>query len=185
MRKNLCIVLILLICFEMIILTTVTYADDNENTTQPVDLQTQREDLQNQLNEANGELENVQSDLSENLQQIEKLDQKIEIAESQLEKQESKIIELKKSIAEIEEQLDIVSKKYNKQRKLFEKRMVAIYEAGETQYLDILLKSRSLSDFLSSYYIITQLVEIDNNLIEELGDKKQQIDLSRRKCSQN
>ena len=47
MRKILCTVLILLICF----VTTFTYAEeDNDNNT--VDLQQQRSDLQNQLNEA-------------------------------------------------------------------------------------------------------------------------------------
>lgn len=175
MRKNLCIVLILLICF----ITTFTYAENEDNNT--TDLETQREELQNQLNEANGELENVQSDLSENLQQIEKLDTKIESAEGQLEEQESKITKLKDSINQIEEQLNTVTEKYDRQKELFEQRLVAIYESGETQYLDILLKSRSLSDFLSSYYVITQLAEIDNNLISELETKKKNIDLSKQK----
>ena len=179
MRKNLCIVLILLIvCFTTIF--TYTYAE-NETENNTTDLQTQREELQNQLNEANGELEEVQSNLSENLQQIEKLDERIEKSETQLEEQESKITELKNSISEIEENLNKVSEKYEKQKELFKQRLVAIYEAGETHYLDILLKSRSLSDFLSSYYIITELVDIDNDLISELEQKKKTIDLSRQK----
>jgi len=77
--------------------------------------------------------------------------------------------------------LNTVTEKYEKQRKLFEQRLVATYEAGETQYLDILLKSRSLSDFLSSYYIITELAELDNDLISELEEKKNTIDLSKQK----
>ena len=94
---------------------------------------------------------------------------------------ESKITELKNSINEIETELNTVTEKYEKQRKLFEQRLVAIYEAGETQYLDILLKSRSLSDFLSSYYVITELAELDNDLISELEKKKNTIDLSKQK----
>lgn len=174
MRKSLCIVLILLICF----VTTFTYAEDENNT---VDLQQQRSNLQNQLNEANGQLNDVQSNLSENLQQIEKLDNKIEASEEKLAEQESKITELKDSISKIEEELNTTTEKYEKQKKLFQQRLVATYEAGETQYLDILLKSKSLSDFLSSYYIITELAEIDNDLIEELESKKKTIDLSKQK----
>lgn len=181
MRKNLCIVLILLICF----VTTFTYAEnESENNTtnlQTQDLQTQRDELQNQLSEANGELEEVQSNLSENLQQVEKLDEKIATAETQLEEQESKITELKDSINKMETELNTVTEKYDRQKKLFEQRLVATYEAGETQYLDILLKSKSLSDFLSSYYIITELAELDNDLISELEEKKKTIDLSRQK----
>ena len=181
MRKILCIVLVLLICF----VTTFTYAKNEiENTTTDLesqDLQTQRNELQNQLSEANGELEEVQSNLSENLKQVEKLDEKISSAESQLEEQESKITKLKESINKIEIELNTVAEKYEKQRDLFKKRLVEIYEAGETQYLDILLKSKSLSDFLSSYYIITELAEMDNDLINELETKKRKIDTSKQK----
>lgn len=178
MRKNLCIVLILLICFA----TTFTYAENEiENENKPTDLQTQRNELQNQLDEANGELEEVQSSLSENLQQVEKLDSRIETAESQLEEQESKITKIRDSINQIEEELNTVSEKYYKQKELFEQRLVAVYEGGETQYLDILLKSKSLSDFLSSYYVINELAEIDNDLVTGLEEKKKTIDLSRQK----
>ena len=177
-RKNLCIVLIILICFATIY--TNTYAD-NETENNTVDLQTQRSDLQNQLNEANGQLNDVQSNLSENLQQVEKLDDRIETAQQELAEQESKITELKESIEEIETQLNSVTEKYNKQVELFKKRMVAIYMAGETQYLDVLLKSSSLSDFISSYYLISQLTEIDENLLNDLESKKKTMDLSRQK----
>lgn len=184
MRKNLCVVLILLICF----VTTFAYAEnEEENETEnntvknTTDLQTQREELKNQLDEANSDLEGVQSDLSENLQQVEKLDNKIETSEKQLEEQNSKITEIKDSISEIEEQLNTVSEKYYKQKDLFEQRMVAVYEAGETQYLDILLKSSNLSDFISSYYIITELAQLDEDLLNELQQKKKTIDLSRQK----
>ena len=178
MRKNLCVVLILLIC----LVTTFAYAEnevENENNT--TDLQTQRNELQNKLDEANSELENVQSDLSENLQQVEKLDNKIETAEKQLEEQTSKITKLKDSIGEIESELNTVTEKYNQQKKLFEERMVAVYEAGETQYLDILLKSKNLSDFISSYYIITELAQIDEDLLSGLEEKKKTIDISKQK----
>lgn len=177
MRKSLCIVLILLICF----ITTCTYADNEieNNIIQPQDLQTQRDELQNQINEANNELEEVQTNLSENLQQVQKLDEKIAESETQLEEQESKITELKNSINEIEEKLNIVTMKYEKQKELFEQRIVALYEAGEVQYLDIILKSESISDFLSSYYVISEIAEYDENLLNDIEEKKDIIDRER------
>ena len=105
----------------------------------------------------------------------------IENSQAKLDEQESKITKLKDSIQKIECDLDEVTEKYEKQEKLFKERMEATYEAGETHYLDILLKSKSLSDFLSSYYIITKLAEIDNTIISELETKKKNIDLSRQK----
>lgn len=182
MRKNLCVVLILLICFGAIY--TYVYAEnetENNISNTATDLQTQRSELQNQLNEANGQLENVQSNLSENLQQVEKLDSRIETAEKELAEQESKITELKESISQLETELNTITEKYDKQVELFKQRMVAIYIAGDTQYLDVLLNSSSLSDFISSYYIISQLTQIDEELINNLETKKKSMDLSMQK----
>lgn len=178
MRKNLCIVLILLICF----VTTFTYAEEDKNkTSNTTDLQTQRELLQNQLNEANADLTDVQSDISDNLQQVQKLDEKISKAETELEEQESKITELKKTIDKVEKELNTVTEKYNNQKDLFEQRIVAIYESGETKYLDILLKSKNISDFLSSYYVISELARVDEELLDDIGEKKKKIDISKEK----
>ncbi len=182
MRKNLCVVLILLICFGAIY--TYVYAEnetENNISNTATDLQTQRSELQNQLNEANGQLEDVQSNLSENLQQVEKLDSRIETAEKELAEQESKITELKESISQLETELNTITEKYDKQVELFKQRMVAIYIAGDTQYLDVLLNSSSLSDFISSYYIISQLTQIDEELINNLETKKKSMDLSMQK----
>lgn len=187
MRKTLCVAFILLIC----LVTTFTYAqneiEDNSNKAEDnnniisTDLQTQRELLKQQLEQATVDLDTIQSDLSENLQQIQKLDEKIASAEEELSGQESKIKELKESIEEVEEQLNTVTEKYNKQKDLFERRIVAVYEAGETQYLDVLLKSTSLTDFISTYYHISQIVQSDEELLEDIEQKKRTIDLSRQK----
>lgn len=184
MRKTLCMVFILLICF----VTTFTYAENEENTnnveentTTSTDLQTQRELLKQQLEQATVDLDTIQTDLSENLQQIQKLDEKISTAEEELAGQESKIEELRKSISKVEEELDTVTEKYNKQKDLFEQRIVAVYEAGEIQYLDVLLKSTSLTDFISTYYQISEVAQSDEELLDDIEQKKKTIDLSKRK----
>lgn len=184
MRKNLCIVLILLICFT----TTFTYivkgTDENENsntTTSSTDLQTQKELLQKQLDEANANLSEIETDISDNLQQIQKLDERISKSESELEEQESKITELKNSINEVETKLNVVTEKYENQKELFEERMVAMYEAGETQYLDLLLKSNSISDFLSSYYVISEIAQYDSELLQDIEEKRKTIDIEKQK----
>ena len=184
MRKTLCMVFILLICF----VTTFTYAENEENTnnveentTTSTDLQTQRELLKQQLEQATVDLDTIQTDLSENLQQIQKLDEKISTAEEELAGQESKIEELRKSISKVEEELDTGTEKYNKQKDLFEQRIVAVYEAGEIQYLDVLLKSTSLTDFISTYYQISEVAQSDEELLDDIEQKKKTIDLSKRK----
>ena len=162
MRKLLCIVLALIISS----IALFSYAENLD------ELQTKSNELQNQINESNEQLEDVKEELSTNLQQVQKLDETIEKAENQLNELNTKIEELQKSINEIEEKLGKVQKEYDKQKELLEQRLVSIYEAGDTQYIDVMLSSTSLSDFLSNYYLITELASYDTQLLEEVETQK-------------
>ena len=173
MRKILCIVLAFVIC--SFTLFSAVRAEEID------DLQTQQQELQNQLNDANGELEGVQSDLSENLQQVQKLDEKISNSQTELTELNKKITELQSTIDEVEEKLKVAEDKYYKQKDIAEQRLVAIYEEGETQYLDVVLTSRSISDFLSNYFLVTELATYDAEILEDLERQKKEIEDDKKK----
>ena len=44
-----------------------------------------------------------------------------------------------------------------------------MYEAGETSYLDVLLSSKNITEFISKYYIVSEIAETDKNLLEKTG----------------
>ena len=189
MRKFLCMVLAFIIICTYI---TAVYAEDNttDNMTNNTDsnltdLQTQQQDLQNQLNESNEQLQEVQSQLSENLQQIEKLDEKIRQSENEIEELDAQVKQLQEEIANIQSQLDIAEKNYEKQKDIMEKRLVAIYEAGNTKYLDVLLNSSNISDFLSNYYLITEIASVDKDLLNEVESEKKEIELAKQTLEKN
>ena len=181
MRKILCIVLAFVVCSFSII--PFVYAEDNEantsntnSTNNQTDLHTQQEELQNQINEATGQLENVQDELSENLQQVQKLDERIANSQSELDELNTKIAELQTSIDEVGERLKEAEDRYNRQQEILETRLVAMYEAGETNYLDVILSSRSISDFLSNYFLITELAGYETDLLDDMEEQKDKID---------
>ena len=193
MRKYLCIVFIILVlCYTTIVhaenevsnetntanTTNSTNSTTNETGT---DLQTQQQQLQEQIEQANEELTNTQSQLSENLQEVAKLDEKISTSEAELQKLNEQVETLKASMKQIEDELNEVTEKYEKQKKVFEKRVVALYETGEIDYLDILLNSNSVSEFVSSYYVIAEITEADNELLNDIAEKKDTIALSKEK----
>ena len=189
MRKFLCMVLAFIIICTYI---TAVYAEDNtiDNTTNNTDsnltdLQTQQQDLQNQLNESNEQLQEVQSQLSENLQQIEKLDEKIRQSENEIEELDAQVKQLQEEIANIQLQLDVAEENYEKQKDIMEKRLVAIYEAGNTKYLDVLLNSSNISEFLSNYYLITEIASVDKDLLNEVESEKKEIELAKQKIEKN
>ena len=173
MRKILCVVLAFLICS----FSVIPCVQAEEIT----DLQTQQQELQNQINDATGELEGVQDELSENLKQVQKLDEKIETSQTELDELNTKIEELQTSIDEVEEKLKVAEEKYNRQKEMLEVRLVAMYETSDTQYLDVILSSRSISDFLSNYFLITELASYDTELLEDMKAQKDEIELSKKK----
>ncbi len=173
MRKILCVVLAFLICSFSII--SCVQAEELE------DLKTQQEELQSQINDATGELENVQDELSENLQQIQKLDEKIQASQTQLEELITKITQLQEQIDEVGEKLEIAEERYNKQKEILEVRLVTMYETSDTQYLDVILSSRSVSDFLSNYFLITELTNYDTELLDDMKIQKDEIEVTKKK----
>ena len=172
MRKFLCIVLAFIIICTY---ATTIYAEEL------TDLQKQQEELQNQIEQSNDELNEVQSQLSENLKQIEKLDEKIADSEQKMEELNSEISTLQTSIDDIKAQLEVAEKKYEEQKNIMEKRLIAIYESGETKYIDVLLKSKDISEFLSNYYLINEITSVDKELLNEVESQKKTIDLAKQK----
>lgn len=169
-RIFLCSILICTISF-------ISYgADLNE-------LQNQKNDIQSQLDESNNQLSDVNDELTENLQQIQKLDESIQNTQENLEQLNSEITEKENEISKIEEELNKVTKKYNTQKELLDARLVAMYETENTNYLDVVLGSKSVSDFISSYYLIAELTSYDMDLLETVENQRKEIEKNNNKLS--
>lgn len=187
MRKFFRTTLAFVIC--SLVIFSFVYAEENEtnNTTNTAatDLQTQRNEIQNQMNEANEQLEGVQNDISENLQQVQKLDEKISNSQQELDELNKKIEDLENSSEEVEKKLKTAEENYDKQKKLLDSYLVAVQESSDTQYLDVLLSSKNISEFLSNYFLITELANSQVELLEDMQNKKNEIQQSKEKLDKN
>ena len=179
MRKFLIIILAFVICLFSIF--PYVQANNETGNTAVENLQNERNEIQNQMDEANGQLEGVQNDLSENLQQIQKLDERISESEQELNGLNSQIEELQTSMEEVENNLKKVEDAYNSQKKLLDNYLIAVQESDETEYLDVLLSSKSISEFLSSYFLISELASYEMDLLDDMQAKKDEINLSKEK----
>ena len=187
--------LIIILAFVMIIFSIFPYVHaENEtennqtnNTTNTAveNLQNERNEIQNQMNEANGQLEGVQNDLSENLQQVQKLDERISESEQELSELNTQITDLQSSINEVESNLNSVQESYDSQKALLDNYLIAVQESSDTEYLDVLLSSKSISEFLSSYFLISELASYEMDLLDDMQAKKEEIELSKQKLEQN
>ena len=110
------------------------------------------------------------------MQQVQKLDERITNSQTELNELNTKITELQTSIDEVSGRLKTAEDRYNRQQEILETRLVAMYEAGETNYLDVILSSRSISDFLSNYFLITELAGYETDLLDDMEEQKDKID---------
>lgn len=156
-----------------ILLCAITFAS---NATELNELQEKKTNIQTQIDESKKELTDVTDELTENLKQIQKLDESIESSEETLNEVNQKISELEKEIETIELENLKVTQKYEIQKQLLDMRLVAIYEAGNTTYLDVVLGSKSVSDFISTYFLLSELASYDVDLLDQIDKEKKKIE---------
>ena len=164
------ILIIFIIVLSLLGLCGIVVAENLE------DLQNKKSDLQNQINESNEQIQEIKIELTENLEQLNNISEKIYNYESEISSLETELNTIETEIQKTSDKLNIVGTNYNLQKEAFQARMVAIYEAGDVVYLDVLLNSNSFSDFISNYYLIGEIAKYDNNLLENIEEQKKQIE---------
>lgn len=175
--------IILVIC---VLLTVTAFAEDNiqenqeqsnvaENTLDSLNVQ--KSDLENQIQQKESEIQYIQEDMSATLLELENLSQEIADKQNEIAEIELQEIELNKYIETTEVELASLKEKYAKQKKALEARLVAMYKFGNATYLDVLLNSKSLSQFLSNYYYLTIITKTDTNLLKAVEEKRDSIQI--------
>jgi len=158
--------------------------DENQETNSTAEnktLEEQQKELNTKIDESNTKLEYVQGEMGETLKKVEELNDSITDYEAQYSDLENKITTLENQIKNGSAQIQEIQEEYDRKEKILKRRTVALYEAGETTYLDFLLTSKSIVEFLSNYYIISEIIEYDNNLLEELDYKKTKLEEAKQK----
>ncbi len=60
-----------------------------------------------------------------------------------------------------------------------------MYQAGETSYLDFLLTSKNLIEFISNYYLLVRMTEWDNKILEDLEGQRNLIQEQKNQLDKN
>lgn len=140
------------------------------------ELQNQQSDLNNKIEDTKNEISEVKEEMSDTMKQIQSLTAQISEYEIEIEELDGELSELEDSISETQKKLEEAEKKYEDQEEALQSRIVAQYEAGETTYLDVLLGGGSLWDMISNWQIASEIAEMDNRLLEEIEENRNQIE---------
>ena len=156
-------------------INVITNEENTNNVIENKTLEEQKAEITSKIEESNTKLEYVQSELGTTLSKVEELDDSVNDYQTQYENLVSQISDLEIKLQDTNKQIEEVEQIYNKKQRTLKKRVVALYETGDTQYIDILLSSSSVIDFISNYFMICELVECDTNLLEEIENTKNKI----------
>ena len=130
--------------------------EEEENKEKTLDdLQLEKSELENQINSSNEQIQFIENELSITVAEIAEINQKIFDKQMEIKTLEAQEEDLLKYLQKAERELEKSNKRYENQKKLLDNRLIALYEMGNTSYLDVLLSSRSISEFMSNYYLIT------------------------------
>lgn len=140
------------------------------------ELQQESSDLDGKIKQTEEELSHVEENLTGIMADIRELNAEISEYEKEIYNLNVEISELQAQISEAEENLKQAEEDFAHQKELFEKRLVATYKMGETTYLDVLLSSTSIVDFISKYHMVSLIAEYDNNLLNEIERNKKTIE---------
>lgn len=172
MKKNLVLVITLVLIITAFCIPV--YADEALDN-----LISQQTELKAKAEEENTKLGLVQEQLSATLFQIETLTADIQKYQAEIDDFSSKIAELEVSIKQIEGKLNIAQENYDRQKSLLEERLVTMYEDGDTTYLDVLLSSKDLTDFISNYFLVSELIKYNSEYLEEMNRQKSEIETAK------
>lgn len=135
----------------------------------------QKNELNKKIQETKENLNDVNSQKKESQEKVNDLSGKINSYESQISSLEGEIASKTKEANEMQKKLDELEIEREKNQNLLDERLITLYEAGEVSYLDMLLSSSDLTEFISSYYMIETLTAADKELIQKLENDKKQI----------
>lgn len=154
-------------------------SESQENESEPEeeektldDLQLEKSQLENVIDESNNQILIIENDLSSLVFEIAEINQKICDKQLEVETLEAQEVEMLAYIEKAERELEISNSRYEKQKELLEKRLIAMYEMGQNSYLEILLNSKNITDFFSNYYLISEISKADEELLQTVDAEK-------------
>jgi len=120
-------------------------------------------------------LKQTQDNKKELQTKIQTLDKEIDGVLNKIDSNKKDMNKVAQNIKNTQIKLADIEKNSKEQDDLFRKRVRSMYISGTNSYLEVLLASDNLTDFMSRFDMITQVMKFDNQVIAKLKEKKQAI----------
>lgn len=123
----------------------------------------------NLINAKNKELKSLS-------QQLRELDSSIASVKAELEKLEDQLSVTQAKLAQTQQKLNKAEADLAERSEIFANRLVAIYQNGDVDFLEVLLSSTSITDFLVRFELLSRIAEQDMELLKSIEAQKERIE---------
>ena len=144
-----------------------------------------KKELQNQIDKAKSELSDISDNKDDAESELDKINSQVEDVQNEIASLKTQISDLNSQIEAKQSEIAAEEKEIEAKNELLKQRMVALYEAGDTSYLDVLFNSEDLIDFISGYSAIQTILEADTKLINDLEAKKEQLEADQKSLEES
>lgn len=147
-----------LLCTQIVVYASTDISDMEDKKDS---LQSQNEQLEKEQKKTQKEIEQKEQKQQELAAQLNELDAKIKDSRA-------KLLELENQIAQKEKDIETVQHEVDRDTKNLQQRIKAIYMAGDTTNLEIILGAKDFTDFLDKLELVENISEHDSRLINDL-----------------
>ncbi len=137
-------------------------------------------DVNNQINEKKTELQKGQEEESEVKGEIDEMNQKINQVQDEIDEIQSNINNTQVQIDAAQKNLITLQKKMKKQKQDLNKRLRTIYMNDNTTFIEVIINSDSISDFMVNLELLKRIHKADKDLVVSLEDQHEKIENEKR-----
>ena len=132
-------------------------------------------DLQNQKQQAQDENNKLQKSKSDAQEYIQSVDKKLTNLATEMYKTNQKLSKTEDKISKTQKELNNAQVSINEQYEDMKLRIKYMYENGDTQMIDLIFNSKSITDFLNKAEYITELSQYDRDMLNKMKKTKEKI----------
>lgn len=166
MRETLKIIISILLVFLLISAPSIALAVSSKDS----------QNMQDKIDDTKEKIDDVKEEKSDTLKEVEELTRKISEYENEITSLNNKTQELNNKIAESEKQIQEKQAEYDKKEALLKERLVVMYEEGDTSFLDMILSARTITEFISTYFLIEEITSCESDMMKGIEESKKEIE---------
>ncbi len=138
--------------------------------------QQELQEVKDKVEEATTRKNDLKAEEDQIVDEISNLEDSIKEYEAQLASLNSEIEDLQESIKKKNTEIKELEEEFKEKEQLLEDRLVAIYEEGQITFLDALLSSENIWDYISMSSRVQELTIADNQQMDEVEAKRLEVE---------